>query len=622
MRRAAIYFIYDARGNVDEYICYLLEHLRPFVEHLLVVSNTPLLEESRSRLLTIVDDILERPNVGYDVGAYKDGLERIGWEHLGDYEELLLFNYTFFGPIHPFETVFSQTDEWNVDFWGLTEHDTVRPHPFLAKLEMPRHIQSHWIAVRRSMLTDPQFVRYWKEMPKINSYYDSIEWHESRFTRYFDSLGFRHRVVYPVDRYPSQNPIFDNAVMLLDDGCPILKRRNLFHDPLYLDKNAIIGRDMLEHAGRAGYPTELILSNLAKSAEPRVLLTNAALTEIVPEVALPSVREHASSLRIVAIAHIFYPEMTDEILDHLDCLPEGYDLVVTTGSEESERKIRKSILTRGRDADIRVVRSNNGRDISAFLIDCSDVLTSGDYDLVVKVHSKKSAQDDFNAADVFKRHLFENLLNTPDHTAGVLDLFVQHSSLGMVFPPVPHMGYPTIGHSWFANKAPAQEFAARVGVDIPFDESTPLAPYGSMFIARPEALRPLLDAGIDTEEFPDNDMYSDGSLAHVIERLFAYVALSQGFHCRTVLTPKWASIYYGYLEYKLQNVSSLLPAFAIDQVPYVEARFGAVPNLLGVAKTTIMLHRPELGKVLKPAYRLARSAYGRLRRLRRVQRRS
>ena len=46
------------------------------------------------------------------------------------------------------------------------------------------------------------------------------------------------------------------------------------------------------------------------------------------------------------------------------------------------------------------------------------------------------------------------------------------------------------------------------------------------------------------------------SLAHVLERLMAYAALSEGFYVRPVLAPKWAEVYYGYLE--LQAGRSLI----------------------------------------------------------------
>ena len=50
----------------------------------------------------------------------------------------------------------------------------------------------------------------------------------------------------------------------------------------------------------------------------------------------------------------------------------------------------------------------------------------------------------------------------------------------------------------------------------------------------------------------------------------------------------------------------MMPAFAIDQVPFLKARMGTVPNLLGAVKTNIMVRTPVLGNALKPAYRAAR----------------
>jgi rhamnosyltransferase len=126
-----------------------------------------------------------------------------------------------------------------------------------------------------------------------------------------------------------------------------------------------------------------------------------------------------------------------------------------------------------------------------------------------------------------------------------------------------------MGHAWFANKPIAQEQAARLGISVPFDESTPVATYGSMFIARPAALRPIARGDYRYEEFPGESGYRDGTLAHALERLVVYSALSEGFHARQVLTTDLAATYYSYLEFKLQSISSALPAAPSMQLPYV-----------------------------------------------------
>ena len=617
MKRAGIFLFYDPEGKVDDYILGCLGSLQEHMDYLLVVSNSPLDETNRKRLESVSSEVMERKNVGYDVGAYRDGLRHLGWDHMGDYDELVLFNYTFFAPIHPWAGLFERTDKWDTDFWGITEHDEVRPHPFLPKLVMPRHIQSHWIAVRSSLSTTKDWRTYWEDMPPIESYNDSIQWHESRFTGYFNALGYRHEVAYNVDDYPSANPVFDNANLLLQDGCPILKRRNLFHNPLHLDRFAIIGADMLEQARLAGYDTDLILSNLARTSKPRDLVTNAGLTWVVPQSASEETYAAAATQKVLAVAHIFYADMAEEILQRLSVLPKGYYLVATTSNEENQAQIRAVMERYGVEGEVRVVASNRGRDIGAFLVDCNDVLASGKWDIVVKIHSKKSVQDDYNAAQLFKTHLYDNLLNSRAHVANILAEFAAHPALGTVLAPLPHMGYPTMGHAWFTNREPAQAVAKRLGINVPFDKDMPLATYGSMFIARPQALAKLVNAGFKPENFPVEGGYKDGSLAHVLERLMAYAALSEGFYVRPVLAPKWAEVYYGYLEYKLAAVSSFLPPFTIDQVPYLKAHGGPIPNVLASIKINIMLRQPKVGNALKPAYRLVRKGAATVRKLHR-----
>jgi len=617
VKRAGIFLFYDPEGKVDDYILGCLGSLQEHMDYLLVVSNSPLDETNRKRLESVSSEVMERKNVGYDVGAYRDGLRHLGWDHMGDYDELVLFNYTFFAPIHPWAGLFERTDKWDTDFWGITEHDEVRPHPFLPKLVMPRHIQSHWIAVRASLSTTKDWRTYWEDMPPIESYNDSIQWHESRFTGYFNALGYRHEVAYNVDDYPSANPVFDNANLLLQDGCPILKRRNLFHNPLHLDRFAIIGADMLEQARAAGYDTDLILSNLARTSKPRDLVTNAGLTWVVPQSASEETYAAAAKQKVLAVAHIFYADMAEEILQRLSVLPKGYYLVATTSNEENQAQIRAVMERYGVEGEVRVVASNRGRDIGAFLVDCNDVLSSGKWDIVVKIHSKKSVQDDYNAAQLFKTHLYDNLLNSRAHVANILAEFAAHPALGMVLAPLPHMGYPTMGHAWFTNREPAQAVAKRLGINVPFDKDMPLATYGSMFIARPQALAKLVNAGFKPENFPVEGGYKDGSLAHVLERLMAYAALSEGFYVRPVLAPKWAEVYYGYLEYKLAAVSSFLPPFTIDQVPYLKAHGGPIPNVLASIKINIMLRQPKVGNALKPAYRLVRKGAATVRKLHR-----
>lgn len=610
MKRIAFYLFWDGDGIVDRYVPYCLEKLREHVEHIVVISNGPLTAAGRRALESAADDVWERENIGFDVWGYKEAMERFGMERLGEFDELILLNYTFFGPIFPFDEMFEKSESWDVDFWGISEHAESNPHPFAAKGMLPRHIQSHWFAVRNSMITSDAFRQYWREMPMITSYVESVDMHEARFASYFEKRGFTWKVLFELEDYPGENPILDDVVQITADRCPILKRRTFFHSPLYFVDHAIIGRDIIQILeASSDYPLELIWENVARTSEPRILAANFSLGRVFSDALEIDAQalEHVSRMRAAAILHCYYVDMLEELMERIDYLPCEKHVVVTTDTEAKRVQIENTLQARGEASfEVRVVESNEGRDVSAFLVTCADVLRDEQYDVVVKLHSKRSPQDGAVAAGWFKRHLFDNLLSSTNYAANVLNLIREKPEIGIVIPPVVNIGYPTLGKSWFGNKQLAKQLTQKLGITTPLDESTPLASNGSMFIARPKALRTLVDAGFTYADFEGS--YSDGSLAHTLERLFTYSSLGAGMPVYTVQSSKMASINYGFLEYRLQNFSQDLPGNVMQQRAYLDAVVGA-PSFLTLGKGVIDMRHPKLGKLLRPLYRTSRRAY-------------
>ncbi|SDH81641.1 rhamnan synthesis F family protein [Agrococcus jejuensis] len=609
MRRAVFYLVYDGAGEVGDYALHHLRAIRDHADHVFVVSNSPLSPGSRVALERVADTVWERENVGFDVFAYRDALRHFGQARLEDFDEIILMNYTFYGPIGSYAPLFERMDAQQVDFWGVTDHAEIRPNPYTHTGVMHRHIQSHWIAVRRPMVRSAEWKAYWDDMPPVRSYADSIQLHESRFTHHFEQAGFSSATAFPAADYPAVHPIFDLPARLLDEGLPIIKRRLFFHDPLYHDAHAIVARDVEDRMHDAGYPMQMLYDDLSRSAKPRDLNAVLSMMEILPDVSVGD--EDVSHLRVGILAHVFYDDMIDEIADLAEALPQAR-LVITTADEGRKARIEERLAARGREADVRVLPSNRGRDISAFLLGCRDVLLSGELDLVVKLHSKRSPQNGFSVGQHFKRHLYENLLGSPGYAENLLRLFVRHETLGMVFPPMIHMGLPTMGRAWFANREPAKEMLARLGLRVPLDDVSPLAPFGSMLVARPEALRPLLDADFLWEEFPDEGGYGDGGMAHVLERMFAYSAIGSGHHVRTVMTTRNAAISHTMLEYKLNAMDDGVPGEQREQIAWVQDR---VAGRIGVAtvKAAIVERSPAAARVLKPIYVVARGVLRKVR---------
>lgn len=615
-KRLLVYVVYDRRGDVEEYIPHALTALRAHCSHILVMVNGLLTPAGRERLDAVSDQVVVRDNRGFDSWAYKEGLDLMA-DRMAEFDEVLLANDTWFGPIRPFEPVFERMNRRALHFWGMTDHMRVEPNPFTQTGYLAYHLQSYWVAARKDMFESAEWLAYWRDLPEMNSYNDAVAKHEGVFTEHFTGLGFSGEVAFPTltDMHENQSILY--AEQLVDAGCPTLKRRPFFQWPVFMDHVGVVGKWTLDAAERAGYPVELIYQDLARNVEPRVLNADAAMLEVLS----PAVTTYDadSPMRTIVIAHIYYPDMTDELIDRADNLPAAYDLLVTTPDENRADEIRAVLASREPrgSVEVRVVASNNGRDQAAFLIGCRDVLLEGGYDLVVKIHSKKTPQDGANIGRHFRRQQLDNLLAGPTQTADLVALFQREPGLGLAYPPTIHIGYPTMGHGWWANRPGFERMRQDLGVHVPMDEISPLAPYGSMFFARPAALRLLVEHEWTYDEFGGAEAYKDGGLAHVLERMPSYAAGEAGFHTRTVATPEYLAKSYPILDFTLDQVSRTMPDDTMHQVGFLK-RAGDMGH--GSARDFVnmwvRLHRPSAGARVDALFARTEAARGMLWRLR------
>ena len=106
VKRLGIFFFYDAEGVVDDYIPTLLNGFRPYLSEMTIVCNGKLNEAGEKILSSYTNNLIVRPNEGFDVWAYKTAMESYGWEKLVSFDEVVLFNATIMGPVYPFSEMF------------------------------------------------------------------------------------------------------------------------------------------------------------------------------------------------------------------------------------------------------------------------------------------------------------------------------------------------------------------------------------------------------------------------------------------------------------------------------------------------------------------------------------
>lgn len=191
MRRLVIFQNYSFFDQVEKYTIYLLKSFKEIADKLIVLSNSKLKVEEKKIYQDLSDEYFERENIGYDAGAYKEFFQSITNNELSQWDEIVLANSTFFGPIYSWENVFAIMDKVECEFWGLSRHIGGGELPG-TNYKIPPHVQSFFIVIKKEILNDNRFYEFWTSMEYPKSYQDAIINFEFGFTQYLCDLGYRY----------------------------------------------------------------------------------------------------------------------------------------------------------------------------------------------------------------------------------------------------------------------------------------------------------------------------------------------------------------------------------------------------------------------------------------------
>ena len=508
---------------------------------LTVVCNGKLTEEGRRSLEQLADSVIVRENVGFDVWAYREGLLSIGWDKLSGYDEVILENSTIMGPISTFDELFDRMSQKDVDFWGITTSDSnpVDPTGRCPYGFMPEHIQSSFTAIRSSLFKDREFIHYWENLPAINSYEDSIGLHEMVFTKHFSDRGFAwDAYIDPaVVRDSRDNPLISCPKWLAEEmRCPIFKRRLFFQDYDYLvtytlgtptDELYRYLRDETE------YEVDMIWENILRTCHMSDIVKTMHLSYVIPHDCSPDAE--ADSLiagnPTAFVIHLYDLGVIGQILSYAASLPSFIDLYVTTNTPEKKLAIERFFSVLPNRLEVRIIE-NRGRDVASLLVGVKDIIPK--YSIVGYIHDKKTAYlKPESIGQGFAYKCLENTLASECFVRGTLALFAKYPRLGLLCPCEPNHGdfFPHIGNEWEKNYEITVELAKKLGLAVPIrQDKEPIAPFGSYFWFRTDAMKALYDADWTYEDFPPEPLAVDGTLLHAVERVYPFVAQHEGYY--------------------------------------------------------------------------------------------
>lgn len=560
-RRLGIFLFHDPDGIVDDYVLYLLRDLRANLADLVIMVNGELTAAGRRKFEEFTREIHVRSNAGFDVGAWQEGLlKHVGGDRLRQYNELVLCNDSFFGPLYPFAEVFREMETRGPDFWGLSVHGEVKGtgrSPFGYR---PRYLQTYFLVFGPRLLTDPRFREFWEQQPVYRHFEELADRFAAVLTRHFADLGyswsaFSDTADLESDPHRNFDPhTFNLFDMIAHRRYPVIKRRSFqVSKETYLRFGSGANlRDSLEFVrSHYTYDLNLMFSHLLRRYGAGPLKDGLNLNYVLPAIPAPA-KPLPHGRKIAVVAHLFYPDLFPYCLRYLQNIPREADLFVTTDTPEKKQELERQLGNAfGRRLTVLQVEPR-GRDWAALLAGCKGRLAG--YDYLGFVHDKKSLQKEYSTVGAsFRDMLWENMLASEGYIREIIATFEANPWLGLLVPPAPvHGTYFKSGlDRWTICYAETVRLAQKLGLRTRIEKSQQPVAVGSVFWCRTAALQPLLSAGWNYADFPPEPLANDGTVNHALERILPFVAQAQGFLTGWAMTERYAAVEIANLRYML-----------------------------------------------------------------------
>lgn len=536
MKKAAIFVFYDRQGVIGKYVLRYLRGLSKVAQKIIFVSNGKLEDGELEKLgsLDFPVESITRENEGWDFHAYKEGIGRLK-DKLSNYDELILCNDSCYGPVFPFNEIFGKMKAEESDFWGLTEW------PENQGGYEGTWILSYFLAFNKAVFESDAWIEFWNNLPEIKTREEAIQC-EINLSQSLVESGFKGVAAFRATSDYMDQTIEAPDELVINHGMPLIKRKafNCDYERIITYHRGLNARRLLDYLKEHNPElAEEIYEDLVRNSYQENLRNNLQLCHILP---LEDFREHKITGKAVVCMHVYYPDLLDRYLGYLDQVPDEIDLVITTSNPDlldrleayRKKNVEKNIETR--------VIDSRGRAESAFLVATKDFIQ--DYDYACIVHDKKSKFLKPGCKGLeFGFHNLDNLIPSKDFIYNVLDLFEKNKRLGMLVPPNLLYGDFRVlyGSEWGANYDRSEHFLKNSFVDLPRHQtSPPSAPMGAMMWFRPKALKKLIEADWEYEDFPPEPLPLDGSFIHVLERTYPFFVQEQGYLTGIIVSDRMA----------------------------------------------------------------------------------
>lgn len=242
---------------------------------------------------------------------------------------------------------------------------------------------------------------------------------------------------------------------------------------------------------------------------------------------------YLNNICIIAIqAHIFYEDLTFEVINKINNIPFRHDIFITTISENKKVYIEQ-ILKKYSHADNYIIDvvENRGRDVLPFIIQMKNHIKK--YKYICHIHSKKTMKYPLTG-NLWRRYLYNNLLGSKDIISEILSDFENNDKLGLIFPKIYYKLLLFFNCEISKSNIKKMNYLIKqIYPHVKIIDRITEFPAGNMFWGRISAIYQIFNINIE-KKFPKEFGQLDFTIMHAIERIWAYLTKLNGYYYRNI----------------------------------------------------------------------------------------
>lgn len=256
-------------------------------------------------------------------------------------------------------------------------------------------------------------------------------------------------------------------------------------------------------------------------------------------------------MKIIAIVHIYYPEIWSELKECLKNIFVPYDLIVTFVAKHED--IENDVINFKYDAKI-MHTDNSGYDVGPFM-QALNTVNLDDYDLLIKLHSKRNLNFEYPAPllNCYNiglnnfRKLLLSFISDKNNFKKCIKAFENNPDLGMI------NNYKLVVDEKHENDIQVFNTAKKWLAENNLCVNNFKFVAGTMFIARASLFKVLQKKQFEFNETNRKDVHSN---AHVFERFFGAIIYGQNKYIADVFSPVTKPLFKDYLLFLIHPILS------------------------------------------------------------------